>query len=101
VTVKLALVVPAATVTLGGTRAEPGRLLDRLMTVPPAGAALASLTVPVAELPPLTLLGVTLNEVSSAAGGGVPSGFTVNAAECVTPPAATDSVTIVGTVTER
>src|SRR5712671_495213 len=62
VTVKLALVAPAATVTLDGTLAEPGRLLDRLTTVPPVGAALDSPTVPVEGLPPLTLAGLTLNE---------------------------------------
>jgi hypothetical protein len=54
-----------------------------------------------AELPPLTLLGLTLNEVSSGGAAGVPTGFTVRGAECVTPAAETDSVTMVGTVTAR
>src|SRR2546427_513478 len=99
VTVKLALVAPAATVTLAGTLAEPGRLLDRVTTVPPVGAALASVTVPVAGLPPVTLLGLTLNEESAGGGGGVPAGFTVNVADWVTPPPETEIVTTVCTVT--
>ena len=70
VTVKLALVAPAATTTLGGTRAEPGRLLPRLTRTPPAGAADDSRTVPVAGVPPVTLAGLTVNEVSVTPGGG-------------------------------
>ena len=99
VTVKLALVAPAATVTLAGTLAEPGRLLDRVTTVAPVGAALASITVPVAGLPPVTLLGLTLNEESAGGGGGVPAGFTVKVADWVTPPPETEIVTTVCTVT--
>src|SRR5712692_4039798 len=99
VTVKLALVAPAATVTLAGTLAEPGRLLDRVTTVPPVGTALASVTVPVAGLPPVTLLGLTLNEESAGGGGGVPAGFTVKVADWVTPPPETEIVTTVCTVT--
>jgi len=99
VTVKLALVAPAATVTLAGTLAEPGRLLDRVTTVATVGAALASITVPVAGLPPVTLLGLTLNEESAGGGGGVPAGFTVKVADWVTPPPETEIVTTVCTVT--
>jgi hypothetical protein len=46
VMVKVALVVPAATVTLPGTVAADGLLLLRVTTAPPAGAALVSATVP-------------------------------------------------------
>ena len=41
VTVNDALVAPAGTVTVGGTLADPGRLLLRLTATPPAGAATA------------------------------------------------------------
>jgi len=99
VIVKLALVAPAATVTLAGTDAEPGRLLARLTDVPPAGAALGSVTVPVAGLPPTTLVGLTVNEERVGGGGGVPDGFTVRLAETVTPPPVTEMVTTVGTET--
>jgi len=58
VIVKLAAVAPAATVTLDGT--DPAEVLDaRLTTVPPAGAAAPKVTVPVAEVPPVTLPGLT------------------------------------------
>jgi hypothetical protein len=99
VIVKLALVAPAATVTLAGTLAEPGRLLVRLTDVPPDGAALGRVTVPVAGLPPTTLVGLTLNEERVAGGGGVPAGFTVRSAERVTPPPVTEIVTMVCTET--
>jgi len=99
VTVKLALVAPAATVTLAGTLAARGRLLVRLTTVPPGGAALGSVTVPVAGVPPTTLVGLTVNEESVAGGGGVLAGFTVRLAERVTPPPVTEIVTMVGTET--
>ena len=92
VTVKLALVAPAATVTLAGTLAARGRLLVRLTTVPPGGAALGSVTVPVAGVPPTTLVGLTVNEESVAGGGGVLAGFTVRLAERVTPPPVTEIV---------
>ena len=54
-TVKLALMAPAATVTLAGTVAAPVLLLDRFTTRPPDGAALLSVTMP-CELPPLATL---------------------------------------------
>ncbi len=64
VTVKFALVCPAVTVTLGGTWATDELLLESETTVPPDGAAALSMTVPVDELPPTTLVGLRLREVS-------------------------------------
>ena len=60
VTVNVAEVAAAATVTVAGTVAS---VLDevKFTTSPPVGAASASFTVPVTELPPMTeaLLSVT------------------------------------------
>jgi hypothetical protein len=55
-TVNVLDVVPAATVTLDGTIAI-ALLLERLTTAPPAGAALESVTVPVLDAPPVTVVG--------------------------------------------
>src|SRR2546423_1811458 len=92
--VKLALVDPAGTVTLAGTLAAPGWLLDKLTTAPLDGAAFASVTVPVDGLPPVTLVGVTVN-VDNVAGDGVGLGVTVSVADLVTPPPDTEIVTTV------
>ena len=69
-TLKLALVAPAATVTLAGTVATP-ELLDRVTIAPPAGAVPVRNAVPCEVLPPTTLIGlsVTLDSVSAAACG--------------------------------
>jgi hypothetical protein len=67
VTLKVALVAPAATVTLAGTLTA-GLLLERLTCAPPAGAAAVSVAVPVAVPPPVTLSGLT---ASDARIGGV------------------------------
>ena len=56
-TVNVAEVDPAVTVTVEGTVAE-ALLLDRLTTTPPAGAAPLSETVPVEFFPPATELGL-------------------------------------------
>ena len=62
----VALVRPALTVTLDGT-VSTARLLDRLTTAPPVGAACVNLTVQV-EVPPLaTGDGAQLNELTSTA----------------------------------
>jgi len=56
-TVKPVLVWPAATVTCAGGVAY-ALLLDRATVVPPAGAALASVTVQLVPTPPVSVLGV-------------------------------------------
>ncbi len=78
VTVKVALVAPAATVTLAGTVATAVLLLERLTVAPPLGAAPLSVTVPCEELPPVTLLGFSVSE--ERVGGN-----TVSVAVCVEP----------------
>ena len=52
----VALVPPAGTVTLPGTVAAAGMLLDSVTCEPPPGAGPSSVTVPVSEdVPPVTL----------------------------------------------
>ena len=57
VTGKEALVAFWAIVTLAGTTAA-GLLLDSVTTLPPAGAGLVSVAVPVEGVPPTTLAGL-------------------------------------------
>ena len=59
-TVNVALVAPAETVTLAGTDAMVVSALDNATTAPPAGAAPASVTVPVAVAPLTTVIGFRL-----------------------------------------
>ena len=68
VTVKLALVDPAGTVTEAGTVAAAVSLLVRLTGIPPAGAGPVSVTVPVELVPPCTDAGLRLIELKA---GGV------------------------------
>jgi hypothetical protein len=56
VTVKVALELPAGTVTEGGTTVLE-LLSDNVTTTPPAGAVPVRVTVPVEEVPPVTLAG--------------------------------------------
>jgi hypothetical protein len=91
----VALVAPAGTVTLAGVVAA-AELSDSVTTAPPAGAALVNVAVPVAEPPPVTLVGFTVTADKLAAAGG---GFTVNVAVRVAPPNAPVIVTGVAVVT--
>jgi hypothetical protein len=70
VTGNVALVAAAGTVTLGGTVAAAVLSLVRSTTKPPAGAAADSVTLPVAESPPITSVGLTVSAVRVGAVGG-------------------------------
>src|SRR5437016_13990068 len=60
----VALVPPAGTVTLPGTVAAAGMLLDSVTCEPPPGAGPSSVTVPVrVDLPPVTLEAPRVSEV--------------------------------------
>lgn len=75
---KVALVAPAATVTLAG-ELTAGLPLESATCAPPAGAGAFSVTVPVAGLPPVTLAGLTLRAETIG-------GSTVSDTLCVRPP---------------
>jgi hypothetical protein len=65
-TVKVALVAPEATLTLVATLAAlPWS--DRVTTAPPGGAGAFSVTVPVEELPPVSVVGFREMEVRNNA----------------------------------
>src|SRR5260370_42639673 len=67
-TVNVALLAPAATVTVAGTVAVDV-LLERETTAPPVGAGPLSVTVPVEGDPPATLVGVCVGGEGGGAGG--------------------------------
>jgi hypothetical protein len=94
-TVNVALVAPAATVTLEGTVAAAA-LLERLTTAPLLGAGPLSVTVPLEEEPPVTLLGLRVIEERV---GDVPAGVTVSVAVFVVVPRVAVMVTGVEAVT--
>ena len=81
VTVKLALVAPASTVTLAGTVAAV-ELSESDTTAPPVGAAALKVTVPVEEFPPTTPVGLRVCEDKVSAG---PAGNTVSEVKVGTP----------------
>src|SRR6202795_501077 len=84
-TVNVALVAPAATVTLAGMLAAAVCVLESATCAPPAGAAPVNVTVPVEDcVPPITLVGLSVSDESVTAGGG--AGATVIEAVLVTPP---------------
>src|SRR5947207_14192308 len=65
--VKVAVVLAAGTVTLEGTLAAV-LLLESVTCAPPAGAGPLSVTVPVEEFPPATLVGFSASEERERAG---------------------------------
>ena len=74
VIVNVALVELAATVTLTGTCAYAVLLLLRLTDIPPLGAAADSVTVPCEVVPPITLGGLSANELMVFGGRTVKMG---------------------------
>ena len=67
VTVKVAVVAFAATVTVAGTCATALLLLDSVTTAPAAGALPFNVTVPVVVFPPRTGVGLKAIVLSTAA----------------------------------
>lgn len=66
VTINVAEVVFAATVTLAGTCAATVLLLESVTTVPPFGAGPFSVTVPIAVAPAGTDVGLRVTELRTA-----------------------------------
>ena len=85
VTVKLAEVCPPGTVTIPGTVATARLLVESVTEIPPAGAGALKNTVPVAFVPPRTLVGVIVIDCRS--GGALGSALTLTKIDLVTPPA--------------
>lgn len=69
--VKLALELPERIVTVAGTLARYGWLLDKFTTMPPEGAGPLSVTVPVEVVPPTTAVGLRVKVASAADAGGI------------------------------
>jgi hypothetical protein len=93
VAVKDALVAPAGMVTLEGTAATAGLLLERETRAPPLGAGPLSITVPIEGVGPTKVLGLSVSEVRLGPDGGC--GVTVREAVCVTPELAAEIVTVI------
>jgi len=68
-TANVALVAPAAIVTLEGTLAAVVLLLESITCAPPDGAGPLNVTVPVEEFPPVTLAGFSESEEREAGVG--------------------------------
>jgi len=68
-TVKVALVAPAAIVTLAGTPATAGLPLESATMAPPCGAPAESVTRPCDAVPPTALVGLTETLCRLAAAG--------------------------------
>src|SRR5262249_39454364 len=72
VTANVALVAPAAIVTLPGTPATFGLLLERVTVAPEAGAAFVRVADPCDAVPPVTVVGLSAiaDNVGPVGGGG-------------------------------
>lgn len=79
VTVKVAVVAPAATVTVAGGVATPEFEEDRATESPPTGAGPLMVSVPVEDDPPVTVVGFSVSETSAG-------GLTVSVADDAVPP---------------
>ena len=71
VIVKTFDIAPAGIKTVAGTLARVELLVARLTTTPPAGAALVSVTVPLALEPPRTVVGLSVSDDNPAGAGGL------------------------------
>jgi hypothetical protein len=89
-TVNVALVAPAVTVTLDGTVATDVSLLERATVAPPLGAGALRVTVPVELFPPLTDFGLSVSDDRTGPAAG---GVTVSVAPLLTPPNVAEIVT--------
>ena len=81
VTVNVALLAPAATVTLAGNVAAAVLSLIRETAAPPLGAGPLRVTVPIERDPPVTLIGLSATAESVVE----PCGATLSEAVLVTP----------------
>src|SRR3989441_640025 len=100
VTVNVALVAPAGTVTLptAGTLATAPRR-ERVTSAAAVGAVALNVTVATEELPPTTLVGFS-PKPDTVRGGGGAGGETVSRAVLVTPPKEAEMVAEVDAVTD-
>ena len=85
VTLKLADVRPAGTLTMPGTCAADELLVASVTEIPPEGEGALKKTVPVALVPPATLAGLIVMDCSN--GGAFGSGATLTKIDLVIPPA--------------
>src|SRR3989449_3773817 len=100
VTVNVALIAPAGTVTLPLTDTlATALLLDRVTSAPPVGAVALNVTVATEELPPTTIVGFSAKPDTVRGGGGA-GGETVSSAVLVRPPKEAEIVMVVDVVTE-
>ena len=94
VTVKLAEVCPPGTLTMPGTVATARLLVANVTEIPPVGAGALKNTVPVALVPPRTLVGLIVIDWRS--GGAFGSALTLTKMDLVTPPAVAKTFPPVG-----